>query len=119
MREQGAVRRACMLCEFCKINRPNPWRQFADTPVFVTELSAELNDQVVRSTPAGLTTLMIPNRLSDDEKIAALTDADFILSFGGTFSERVLRSARKLRFIQLITAGYDLMDMQLLQELYR
>jgi lactate dehydrogenase-like 2-hydroxyacid dehydrogenase len=85
--------------------------------VFVTELSDELNDQVVRSTPAGLTTLMILNRVSDDEEIAALADTDFILSFGGTFSERVLRSARELRFIQLITAGYDLMDIQLLQAL--
>lgn len=85
--------------------------------VFVTELSDELNDQVVRSTPAGLTTIMVPNRISDDEKIAALMDADFILSFGGTFSERVLRSARKLRLIQLIPAGYDLMDLPLLQEL--
>jgi D-3-phosphoglycerate dehydrogenase len=85
--------------------------------VFVTEWSDELNDQVIRSTPAGLTAMMVPNRVSDDEKIAALTDADFLLSYGGTFSERVLRSARKLRFIQLILAGYDLMDLQLLREL--
>lgn len=67
----------------------------------------------------GLTTLMLPNRVADGEKIAALTDADCILSFGGTFSERVVRSAHTLRFVQLITAGYELMDMQLLQELYR
>jgi len=86
--------------------------------VFVTEgLSDEFNDQVLRSTPAGLTTMMLSNQVADAEKIAALVDADFILSFRGTFSERVLRSARKLRFIQLIPAGYDLMDLQLLQEL--
>jgi len=86
--------------------------------VFVTEgLSDEFNNQVLRSTPAGLTTLMIPNGVSDEEKIAALTDADFILTFSGTFSEWVLRAARKLRFIQLIPAGYDLMDLPLLQEL--
>jgi phosphoglycerate dehydrogenase-like enzyme len=85
--------------------------------VFVTDSSDEFNDQVIRSTPAGLTTMMVPNHVSDDEEIAALTDADFLLSFRGTFSERVLRSARKLQFIQLLLAGYDLMDLQLLQEL--
>jgi phosphoglycerate dehydrogenase-like enzyme len=44
-------------------------------------------------------------------------DADFLLTMRGTFSERVLRAARKLRLIQLIPAGYDLMDLPLLQEL--
>ena len=85
--------------------------------VFVTELSDELNHQVIRATPEGLTTLLIPNRISDDEKIEALQDADFILSFRGTFSERVLRSAPQLRLIQLLPAGYDTLDLKLLQEL--
>src|SRR4030095_9021210 len=86
---------------------PDAWRYASKIPggtvmaegkvVFVTEWSDELNDQVIRSTPAGLTAMMVPNRVSDDEKIAALTDADFLLSYGGTFSERVLRSACKRR----------------------
>lgn len=85
--------------------------------VFVTELSDELNRQVAAAMPDGLTLLTIPNHVSDDEKIAALTGADFILSFRGTFSEHVLRSASQLRLIQLISAGYDLMDLPLLHEL--
>jgi phosphoglycerate dehydrogenase-like enzyme len=86
--------------------------------VFVTEGSSDaFNNQVLRSTPAGLTTLMLSNGVSDEEKITALMDADFLLTMRGTFSERVLRAARKLRFIQLIPAGYDLMDLPLLQEL--
>jgi hypothetical protein len=77
----------------------NAWNR-RDKVVFVTELSDELNNQVVRSTPAGLTILMLPNRVADGEKLAALTDADCTLSFGSTFSEHLVRSARTLRFIR-------------------
>ena len=44
-------------------------------------------------------------------------DADFLILFPGQISEQVLRSAPRLKLIQLVAAGYDSMDMELCQEL--
>ena len=84
--------------------------------VFVTTLTDEMNNQVVGYAPEGFATTILPNRVGDEEKIEALKDADFILTFGGTFSERVLQSAPKLKLIQYQTAGHNV-NLKFLEEL--
>lgn len=85
--------------------------------VFVTAAPAYLNKQVIEAIPDGLNVVMVPNQASDDEKIDALKDADFILTFFGTLSERVLRHALKVRLLQHLSAGYETVDIGLLRRL--
>ena len=44
-----------------------------------------------------------------------MQDADFLILFPGVISESVLRSARRLKLIQLVTAGFDRMDLDCVQ----
>lgn len=85
--------------------------------VFVTAAPDYLNRQVTDAVSDGLTVVTVANAASDDEKIHALEDADFILTFFGTFTERVLRSAAKVRLLQHLSAGHETVDIRLLQAL--
>ena len=51
------------------------------------------------------------------EKISLVQEADFLILFPGQISEQVLRSAPRLKLIQLVAAGYDSMDVSLCREL--
>ena len=55
--------------------------------------------------------------LPDEEKIPLVQDADFLILFPSIISERVLRSAPRLKLIQLVAAGYDSMNVNLCREL--
>ena len=85
--------------------------------VFVTAAPDYLNKQILHSIPEGLSVITIPNQASDGEKIEALKDADFILTFFGSLSEAVLRSAPQVRLLQHLSAGYETVDLTLLQAL--
>lgn len=85
--------------------------------VLLTSLPAEITQQIASLAPGGFVTTILSNRVPDAEKIAALHDADFLLIHPGDIAERVLRAAPKLRLIQLLRAGYELMNTALLKEL--
>src|SRR5262245_38198693 len=85
--------------------------------VLLTSLPAEITQQIVSLAPDGFVTTILSNRVPDAEKIAALHDADFLLIHPGDIAERVLRAAPKLRLIQLLRVGYELMNTALLKEL--
>jgi len=54
---------------------------------------------------------------SEGEKIEIARDADFIILHSGRLSEELLRGATKLRMLQLLSAGFDNVDLGLLKEL--
>jgi len=54
---------------------------------------------------------------SEGEKIEIARDADFIILHGGRLSEELLRGATRLRMLQLLSAGFDNVDLGLLKEL--
>src|SRR5215510_10691229 len=85
--------------------------------VLLTSLPAEITQQIVSLAPDGFVTTILSNRVPDAEKIAALHNADFLLIHPGDIAERVLRAAPKLRLIQLLRVGYELMNTALLKEL--
>lgn len=67
--------------------------------------------------PEGFELSWRPFRAPDEEKIPFLRKADFLVLHPAEISANLLRCARKLRLVQLLTAGYDKIDLGLLAEL--
>jgi phosphoglycerate dehydrogenase-like enzyme len=67
--------------------------------------------------PAGFDVSSRPTGASDEEKIALLEEADFLVLHPAKLSADLMRRAKKLRLIQLLTAGYDQIDLRLAAEL--
>ena len=77
--------------------------------VFLNGLSPEIVDVVVSHTPEGFETTVLDGSSSEDEQVAVVGDADFLLVYRASLSDRVLRAAGSLRLVQLMAAGYDSM----------
>ena len=58
-----------------------------------------------------------PYRSSDDEKLPMVREADFLVLHPAEISEVLLREAKKVRLLQLLSAGYDAVDLRLTNEL--
>ena len=85
--------------------------------VFFTNLTSEITPQLTQYAPPGFEVSVHPTALSDEEKTPLARDADFLILFPGQISEAVLRSASGLKLIQLVSAGYDSIDLRLCDEL--
>ncbi len=84
---------------------------------FFTFLSPEITPLLTQYAPPGFEVSVHASDLPDEEKIPLVQDADFLILFPGQISERVLRSAPRLKLIQLVAAGYDSMEVSLCREL--
>ena len=60
---------------------------------------------------------VFPSSLSDSEKIQRVSEAEFLILHPAEMSRSVLQNAKKLRHIQLLTAGYDKVDLVAAKEL--
>lgn len=85
--------------------------------VLLTSLVSELLERLTRPAPPGFDLVSGSITLPDEEKTQLLHDADFLILFPGRISAPVLRAARHLRLIQLVSVGYDQMDLALCREL--
>ena len=84
---------------------------------FFTFLSPQITPLLTQYAPPGFEVSVHTSDLPDEEKIPLVQEADFLILFPGKISERVLRSAPRLKLIQLVAAGYDSMDVNLCREL--
>jgi phosphoglycerate dehydrogenase-like enzyme len=85
--------------------------------VFFTNLDPELRQVVVDKALPGMDVTAAPAEMDDDEKIELVRDADFIMLFPGKISDRVLQAAKKCKLLQLLSAGYDEMNLPLAEDL--
>ena len=85
--------------------------------VFFTNIDAELRQVVADKALPGMDVVTAPADMDDDEKIELVRDADFIMLFPGKISDRVLQAATKCKLIQLLSAGYDEMNLRLAEDL--
>ena len=85
--------------------------------VFFTNIDAELRQVVADKALPGMDVVTAPADMDDDEKIELVRDADFIMLFPGKISDRVLQAATKCKLIQLLSAGYDEMNLCLAEDL--
>ncbi|HZA23498.1 MAG TPA: 2-hydroxyacid dehydrogenase, partial [Dehalococcoidia bacterium] len=85
--------------------------------VFFTALSDEYRPLVTDQEPPGLNFIVAPMGMDDDEKIELVKDADFLMLFPGRLPDRVMQAARKCRLIQVLSAGYDQINLRLANDL--
>ena len=67
--------------------------------------------------PDGFDVAWKPAKIADEEKVPLAREADFIVLHPAKLSGAVVREAKKLRLLQLLTAGYDEIDLRLASEL--
>lgn len=67
--------------------------------------------------PKGCKLEFLSDKSSKDERDASLQNADFLMGFPTTISEDQLKSAKNLKLVQLLSAGYDTFDVETATEL--
>ena len=67
--------------------------------------------------PPGLEIIWVGNNLDDAERISLCKDADAIIAQGGDISPGFLRSCPNVKLIQTLSAGYDRLDVQAINEM--
>ena len=85
--------------------------------VFLHGLHPRIVEAIVSINPAGFTTTVVSGKSPEDQQVEAVRDADFIMAFRAKLTERILRSAKKARLVQILSAGYDSINLKLLREL--
>lgn len=85
--------------------------------VFFTGLAPETAALLVQHAPSDYTVSVHPTNLLDEQKIPLVRDADFLILFPAVISEPVLRAATRVKLIQLVSAGFDRLDLNLCREL--
>lgn len=85
--------------------------------IFFTNLASELALQVIAPAPQEWEVSVLPHDLPVSEKADLASDADFLILFPSSLEEAVLRSARGLKLVQLVSAGFDRMPLAILKEL--
>lgn len=87
------------------------------TVPFFTNLAPETAALLTQYAPEDFAVTVYPATLPDGEKIAIVQNADFLILFPGYLSEPVLRAAHDVKLIQLVSVGFDRMDLKLCREL--
>ncbi len=85
--------------------------------LFFTDLSAEIVPLITRFAPPDFDVQVYPSDLAEAEKRELAQDADFFILFPSIIEESVVRAAENLQLIQLVSAGFDKMPMELCREL--
>ena len=85
--------------------------------VFLHGLHQRIVEAIISFNPAGFSTTVVAGKSPEDQQAEAVKDADFIMAFRAKLTERILRSAKKARLVQILSAGYDSIDLKLLREL--
>ena len=79
--------------------------------LFINGQSGDVADIVKSSTPDGFSLEICPNNLSEEEKMARVKEADFLVLHPAELCRTELQNATNLRHVQLLTAGYDKVDL--------
>ena len=85
--------------------------------VFLHGLHQRIVEAITSFNPAGFTTTVVDGKSPEEQQVEAVKDADFIMAFRAKLTEQILRSARKARMVQILSAGYDSINLKLLREL--
>lgn len=85
--------------------------------VFFTGQGQEVIDIFEGMRPEGFEVASRSHRISDEEKLPLVKDMDYLVLHPAEFSSDLLREAKSLRLVQLLTAGYDKIDLGVTQEL--
>jgi phosphoglycerate dehydrogenase-like enzyme len=84
---------------------------------FIHGLPQRIVDVIISYNPEGFTTNVVDGKTPEEQQRRAVEDADFIMSYRARLSDSVLRAATRARLVQILSAGYDNMNLKLLREL--
>lgn len=87
------------------------------TVPFFTNLASETAALLTQYAPPDFIVTVYPAQMSDEAKLPIVQNADFLILFPGFLSEPVLRAAHKVKLIQLVSVGFDRMDLKLCRSL--
>ena len=85
--------------------------------VFFTQLDAELHTLLTQHAPDGYVIEVARTETSEEEKKIFLSDADALILFPSRIEDEVLESAGQLKHIQLVSAGFEDMNLELISRL--
>lgn len=85
--------------------------------VFLHGLPGPIVDVITSFTPRGFTTTLVDGKTPEAQQKEAVRDADFIMVYRAKLADSVLRAATKVRLVQVLSAGYDRMNLPLMREL--
>ena len=85
--------------------------------IFFTRLPADTAALLADQAPPEIDVTTYPMALPDNEKATLVADADFLILFPGHIAEPVVRAAKNVKLIQLVSVGFDQMDLGLCKEL--
>jgi phosphoglycerate dehydrogenase-like enzyme len=85
--------------------------------VFLTGLQKKVVDAIVSYNPETWTTQVVDGKSPEAEQLKAVKDADFVMVFRAKLTDNLARAASRARLVQLLSAGYDSMNLKLLNEL--
>lgn len=85
--------------------------------VFFNGLGQQVADIICEKVPQGFSVQWRSHRLSDDEKAELTRHAEFLVLHPAEISGEVLKAAKSLRLMQLLSAGYDKIDLRLTTQL--
>lgn len=85
--------------------------------LFLHGLDQALADLVVSAAPSNFEVTSMFRDTAHDEQVSAAAEADFIMMYRSKLTREILQSATRTQFIQLLAAGYDGIDMDLIAKL--
>ena len=85
--------------------------------VYFTSQNPAVSRILLEYAPADFEIVVHPIDTDDEKKISLVGDADFLLLFPGRLSDAVLKAAKKVKLIQLVSAGFDELDLELCRKL--
>lgn len=85
--------------------------------VFFTQLDPELHPLLTQHAPDGYTVDVAETETPVAEKSALLSDADALILFPSRIEDEALKAAKQLKHIQLVSAGFEHMNLPLIEEL--
>ncbi|MEM7125036.1 MAG: 2-hydroxyacid dehydrogenase [Chloroflexota bacterium] len=83
--------------------------------LFFTNLASSIAKAIIKPAPADFDVSIHSMSLSGSEKTELMRDADFVILFPGRLEDEAIQAAQNLRLIQLVSAGYDQMNLELCQ----
>ena len=83
----------------------------------VHSVSPEIYDEIALYSTEGLTTINIDLKKSLNTNNALVKDAEFIMLCGNVIPDEIIKATDKVRLIQLLSAGWDFLNIPLVQEL--
>jgi len=85
--------------------------------LFIHRVHPKVVDAITSCTPDGFRTTALSAYTEESQLIEAAKDADFIVLHPARIADNVLKAAKRLQMLQILSAGFDGLNLNLIHEL--